>query len=93
MGKLFKKQVAIKDRAEFETFINDSLKPFGFGEVLDTKLNDVKKAVFTALYDGAIEGGASYDSEILFSSLISDMEETYHAVSEHLLTIQRSKGQ
>lgn len=91
VGKLFKDKLEITDTESYNEFIDESLKPFGFGNELDDALNDIKKNLFTQLLEATENSGPSFDSEILFSSFISDLESTHHSVAEHLLTIQRRK--
>lgn len=86
---LFKKTTSLVDSVDYHQFIEDSLKPLGFGDANDQMFYDIKIKLFSALYQAAKTSGPSFDSEIFFSSLISDLNETFDEVNPSLLQISR----
>lgn len=89
--KLFKDSVKIKTPEDYNEFINESLKPIGFGDKLDQEFYDLKVRLFDILYTESATGGPSFDAEIFFTSVISDLNETFDLIGPALLQVQRDK--
>ncbi len=89
--KMFKQQVDLTDHNEYTRHIEDSLKSLGFGDKADATFYSIKLRLFEMLYQETLNSGPSFDSEILFSSLIDDLNKTYDQVGPSLLQLQRNK--
>lgn len=89
--KLFKETKVLNTREDYDAFIDESLKPFGFGDEADVTLLALKKTLFTTLYKLTEESGPSFDAEILFGSFIDDANATFDEVVGSLLHVQRKK--
>ena len=89
MSKLFKDSVKLDTASDYTTFIEESLKPIGFGNELDNEFYDLKQRLFTLLYNESAKGRPSFDAEIFFTSVISDLNETFDTVGPTLLKVQR----
>lgn len=90
MSKLFKDAVNLETVDDYNTFIEESLKSMGFGAELDDEVFDLKVKVFELLYNECVNGSSSFDAEIFFDSMISDLTETFNAVNPSLLQFQRN---
>ena len=89
--QLFKKQEDLTDYQAYDTHIQESLKSLGFGEGPDTIFYQIKTKIFDMLYTETRNSGPSFDAEILFSSIIDDLNKTYDQVGPSLLQLQRNK--
>ncbi|QDJ96345.1 hypothetical protein Xoosp13_158 [Xanthomonas phage Xoo-sp13] len=89
--KLFKESPSYDSFNTYQQHIEDSLLPFGFGESADEVIFEIKRRLFAALYQETLNSGPSFDAEILFSSIMSDFNETFDNVLPSLLTLQRAK--
>ncbi len=87
--KLFKETLKLAGYKEYSQYIEDSLKPLGFSSSLDEVFYELKLKLFYALHQEVLNSGASYDPEIAFGSIISDLTETYDNVHPTLLELQR----
>lgn len=88
-NKLFKDSASITNYNEYNQFIEKSLKSLGFSESADKEYYELKLKLFYMLYQEILNNGPSFDVEIFFSSLISDLNETFDEVGPSLLQIQR----
>ncbi len=89
--KLFKDQINLKDFGQYVKFIEDTTKPIGFGEKGDEVFERTKAYLFLSMYHLVKDNGPSFDAEIYFTSIISDLNETFDSVGPSLLQLQRDK--
>lgn len=87
--QLFKKEKDLKAYPDYQEFIEDSLKPLGFGTNMDNTFFDIKQRLFYSLYQETLNNGPSFDAEIVADSIINDLKETFDAVIPSLLQLQR----
>lgn len=89
--KLFKDRIDLKDFDQYVKFIEDTTKPIGFGDKGDEVFERTKAYLFLSLYHLVKNNGPSFDAEIYFTSIISDLNETFDKVGPSLLQVQRDK--
>ncbi len=89
--KLFKDRINLKDFEQYVKFIEDGTKPIGFGQKGDEVFERTKAYLFLSLYHLVTDNGPSFDAEIYFTSIISDLNETFDNVCPSLLQLQRDK--
>lgn len=88
--KLFKTPVDLTNFDEYVKYIDEGLISLGFGERGDEVFYRVRSFLFLSLYHMVKECGPSFDIEIYFTSLISDLNEAFDTVGPSLLKIQRN---
>lgn len=87
--KLFKPPVDLTNFDEYVKYIDEGLISLGFTERGDEVFYRVRSFLFLSLYHMVKESGPSFDVEIYFTSLISDLNEAFDTVGPSLLKLQR----
>jgi hypothetical protein len=89
--KLFKNTKDFTKLKDYVTFIDEGQKSLGFGEKGDEAFYHVREYLFQSLFRIVEESGPSFDAEIFFSSILTDLNDTFDAVAPSLLEVQRAK--
>lgn len=89
--KLFKDSTLTTSFDEYRDAVDSGLASYGFGHRSDEELFNIKRTLFTMLYQETLNSGPSFDAEILFDSFVGDIKATFAELHPSLLLLQRDK--